>query len=105
MAAHFWIYMTAGDMDEARAIGRMLVKDRLAACVNLLDKMQSLYWWDGEVQESTEVVMIAKTVDVKVPELMEKVKAMHSYECPCILTVPVTGGNPDFLSWIDEQTA
>ena len=76
------IYITAGSMDEARAIAKGLVSNRLAACANIIDNMNSLYWWNGEVQDDREVILIAKTVESLVPELIDKVKSMHSYECP-----------------------
>ena len=95
-----FIYMTAGGKDEATQIGSELVSSKLAACVNILDNMNSIYVWDGKVQDDREVVMIAKTTEKCVPELIEKVKSMHSYECPCIVSIPVSGGNPAFLDWI-----
>ncbi|MBW1780569.1 MAG: divalent-cation tolerance protein CutA [Deltaproteobacteria bacterium] len=98
------IYMTAGSMDEARAIGRELVVSRLAACANIIDNMSSLYWWDGEIQDDREVIIIAKTRESLVSELIEKVKSMHSYECPCIVSLPITDGNQAFLEWIGTET-
>jgi periplasmic divalent cation tolerance protein len=97
------IYMTAGDKTEARDIGRYLVESRLAACVNILDAMNAMYVWQGEFQDDTEAVMIAKTTEAMVPELIAAVKARHSYECPCIAAVPLEAGNPDFLQWIVDQ--
>ena len=94
------VYMTFESKSEAVAIGNELVSHRLAACVNIIDQMNSIYHWDGELRYDMEVVMIAKTLSFKVPELVEIVKANHSAECPCIITIPVTGGNPDFLNWI-----
>ena len=95
-----FIYMTAGSKDEARKIGKELVVGRLAACVNILDNMNSFYMWQGEIQDDTEVVIIAKTTEDRVPALIEKVKALHSYDCPCIVAVAVSGGNQAFLDWI-----
>ena len=95
--------MTAGSKDEARKIGKELVISRLAACVNILDNMNSFYMWEGKVQDDTEVVMIAKTTEDQVPALVEKVKSLHSYECPCIVSIPVSGGNQAFLDWIAEE--
>lgn len=103
MNAHF-IYITAGSKDEARTIGRELVKSRLAACVNIIDHMHSMYWWDGEIQDDNEVVMIAKTKEALVPELVEKVKSLHSYDVPCVVSLRVEGGNPAFLDWIVQET-
>ncbi len=99
----FFIYMTAKDKAEARDIGRHLVESRLAACVNILDTMNSMYVWQGEFQDDTETVLIAKTTEDMVPELITAVKARHSYDCPCITALPIEGGNPDFLQWIVDQ--
>ena len=95
-----FIYMTAGSKDEARRIGKELVVSRLAACVNILDNMNSFYMWQGEIQDDTEVVIIAKTTEDRVPALVEKVKTLHSYDCPCIVAIPVSGGNQAFLDWV-----
>ena len=99
-----FVYITVADMPEAKKIGRILVEKRLAACVNLLDAMQSMYWWEGTVQESSEVVLIAKTTRRLVPELITVVKSNHSYECPCIVSLSIETGNPDFLKWISDET-
>ncbi len=98
------IYITAGSMDEARVIGRELVSTRLAACVNIIDGITSLYWWEGEIQEDREVTIIAKTKESLVPELIERVKSIHSYDCPCIVSLPIEDGNKPFLDWIKEET-
>jgi periplasmic divalent cation tolerance protein len=99
-----WVYMTAGTLEEAKAIGRVLVESKLAACVNIFDSMTAIYQWEGEIREDREVVLIAKTVNTKVPDLIRKVKSMHSYECPCILALPVAAGNTEFFNWIEQQT-
>ena len=98
-----FIYMTVGSKDEARKIGKELVTSKLAACVNILDNMNSFYMWEGEIQDDKEVVMIAKTTENRVPELVEKVKSLHSYDCPCIVSLPVMSGNQPFLDWIAEE--
>jgi periplasmic divalent cation tolerance protein len=95
-----FIYMTAGSRDEAGTIGKELVVSRLAACVNIIDNMNSIYMWQGKVQDDAEIVLIAKTTEDRVPALIEKVKSLHSYECPCIVSIPVSGGNQAFLDWI-----
>lgn len=99
-----WIYVTARDKDEARRIGRALVESRLAACVNIIDGMNSMYWWNGKVQDDNEAVLIAKTKESLVPDLVAKVKELHSYECPCIVAIPILGGNADFLAWVEKET-
>lgn len=103
MSACF-VYVTAPDAETARRIGRTLVELRLAACANILDGMRSVYRWQGKIQEDGEAVLIAKTREDLVPALTEKVRALHSYECPCIVALPVTGGSQSFLDWIDGET-
>ena len=98
------IYITAKDKDEAKAIGKGLVEERLVACVNIIDNMESIYWWEGRVQEAHEVVLIAKTKESLVPKVIDKVKSMHSYDCPCIVLLPVLGGNPEYLEWVAKET-
>ena len=102
--AYRFVYMTAGSPEEARSIGRTLVEERLAACVNILDGMNSLYWWEGAVQDEQETVLIAKTRAELLERLTERVKALHSYSCPCVVALPIEGGNPAFLQWIAEET-
>ena len=100
-----WVYMTAGSIEEAKSIGQILVVQNLAACVNLLENMTSIYIWKDKLEEDQEVVIIAKTRKTLIPKLIETVNSLHSYDCPCILELPIQGGNPEFLSWIESQTA
>ena len=97
------VYMTAGSRKEAETIGRALVGAKLAACVNIISGMNSIYTWQGELQMDEEVVMIAKTTSTKTDALIDKVKSLHSYDCPCILQLPVAGGHQPFLDWITDQ--
>lgn len=99
------IYITAGSEDEAATIARTLVAERLAACANVFPPIRSFYWWEGKVQDDAEVVLIAKTRAALVPRLIERVKALHSYDCPCVVALPIEAGNPEFLAWIDGETA
>lgn len=99
------VYMTAGNLDEASQIANALVQKRLAACVNIIDGMRSVYEWKGNIQEDQEVVMIAKTHADCLPDLKKAVKDMHSYDCPCIVAVDVSGGNNAFLDWVTAQVA
>jgi periplasmic divalent cation tolerance protein len=95
-----FVYMTAGSLEEARRIGRELVSARLAACVNILPQMNSIYVWEGKLNEDAEVVLIAKTTVGRIPELVSKVKSLHSYSVPCIVSLAVEDGHPPFLEWI-----
>ncbi|SMP66146.1 divalent cation tolerance protein [Desulfonatronum zhilinae] len=99
------VYMTAESMGQAKTVARELISNRLAACVNILDRMQSLYWWEGKVEESGEVVVLAKTRAELLPALAERVRAVHSYDCPCIVSWPLTDGHQPFLDWIGRETA
>ena len=98
------VYLTAGSREEALTIGRALVEERLAACVNLLDNMTSLYWWQGKIEEGSEVVLIAKTRQDLVEPLIERARALHSYEVPSIVSWPIASGNPAYLDWIIDET-
>ena len=98
-----FIYMTASSKTEAQKIGKALVESRLAACVNILDNMQSIYRWEEKVQEDAEVVLIAKTTESLVAQLIDKVKSLHSYDCPCVVSLPVLDGYPPFLNWVHAE--
>ncbi len=98
------IYITASSMDEAKAIAKELVSSRLVACVNIIDNITSVYWWEGAIQEGPEVVVIAKTRQVLVSRVIEKVKSVHSYECPCVVSLPISDGNNAFLTWVENET-
>lgn len=100
-----FVYMTAGSAEEARRIARALVEERCAACVNLIEGMRSVYRWQGAVEEASEVVMIAKTTAAGFDRLAARVRELHSYDCPCIVALPVQAGDAGYLAWIGEQTA
>jgi len=100
------LYITAGSRDEAKKIGRALVEARLAACANVIDGMDSVYWWEGKLTEDREAVLIVKTRADLVPAVTAKVKALHSYSVPCVVALPILDGNPDYLDWVaSEATA
>ncbi|WP_027178169.1 divalent-cation tolerance protein CutA [Maridesulfovibrio bastinii] len=98
------IYITAPDIAEARSIGAELMKQRLVACVNMVPSIESMFFWDGELRNENEVLMVAKTKKELVPKLTAAVKEIHSYECPCIVAFDISGGNSDFLEWVGRET-
>jgi len=104
MATRF-LYVTASNADEAKKIGETLVQERLVACANILGPIASIYWWQGQVQRETEAVLIAKTRAELVERVIARVKALHSYTVPCVVSLPIEQGNPDFLAWIATETA
>ena len=98
------VYITTPDLDVARRIARALVEERLAACANILPGMESFYRWEGAVLNDQEVVLIAKTRSALLVPLTERVIALHPYEVPCVVALPVDQGHEPFLRWIDAAT-
>jgi len=99
------LYVTAGSRDEAKKIGRALVEERLVACANVIDGMESVYWWQGKLTEDREAVLIVKTRAALVDSVIARVKALHSYTVPCVVALPILAGNPAYLEWLATETA
>jgi periplasmic divalent cation tolerance protein len=104
MAAYV-CYVTAPSRDEALAIGRTLVAERLAAGANVIDGVASVYWWRGTLEEAGEAVLILKTRAELIEPLTARINDLHPYECPCVVALPIVGGNRDYLDWIAAETA
>jgi len=98
------VYMTAPDQDVARRIGQALLEQRLAACVNILPAVQSMYWWEGQIQHASEIVVLAKTAESLFEDLKACVLGLHPYEIPCIVALAIDHGHNPFLRWIEGQT-
>ncbi|MEN8256086.1 MAG: divalent-cation tolerance protein CutA, partial [Verrucomicrobiota bacterium] len=79
----FLVYVTAADADEAERIARAVVEERLAACANMLGAIRSVYWWEGKVCEGDEVALVLKTSNSRKDELVNRIRQLHSYDCPC----------------------
>jgi periplasmic divalent cation tolerance protein len=103
MSAVF-VYITTESPEQAERIGRTLVEARLAACVNILPGMRSIYHWQGRIESASETVLIAKTRQALTEALLARVKALHSYAVPCAVVLSIQGGLPDFLDWIEAET-
>lgn len=99
------VYMTASSVDEAERIGAHLVEKRLAACVNVLGDIRSMYWWAGAVQNETETAFVAKTERSCFKALAAAVREVHSYDTPCIVALPMIDGDSGFLRWLHESIA
>lgn len=97
------VYITCKDEAEAHSIGHTLISEKLAACVNYFP-INSIYRWQGRIEESSEAAVIAKTTAALAKPLVERVKQIHSYELPCIVAWKIESGNPAFLDWIGEST-
>ena len=99
------IYMTASSDNEALSICETLVAERLVACANILGPMRSIYYWQGKVQRDDEVAVLMKTQARLVEKLSARINDLHSYDCPCVVSLPIAGGHPPFLKWIGEETS
>lgn len=94
------VLMTAASADEADRIANFLVEKKLAACVQILPDIRSVYYWKGEVTRDTELLLLAKTVRSNFAELETKVRAIHSYENPEIIALDMVAGSKDYLDWL-----
>ena len=94
------VLMTAASLQEAERIAAALVHQKLAACVQVLPEMHSMYFWKDEVQRDREVLMIAKSVHANFAALEQQVRALHSYETPEIIALPVVAGSDAYLEWL-----
>jgi periplasmic divalent cation tolerance protein len=96
------VFMTASSGEEAARLAEMLVGAHLAACVQILPEMESVYRWEGKIERQSEVLLLAKTTSDKFEELEREVRALHSYETPEIIAVPVTAGSAPYLEWLTK---
>ena len=94
------VFMTAADRAEAGRLAEMLVEKRLAACVQILPEIESVYRWQGKIERQQEVLLIAKTTQSKFEDLEKEVRALHSYETPEIVAFPLTAGSDPYLAWL-----
>ena len=96
------VLMTAPNAAEATRIAEILVEQKLAACVQILPPMTSIYVWKGEVQRESEILLVAKSARAKFDELESAVRAIHSYETPELIALPIVAGSPAYLSWLSS---
>jgi len=97
------VYITAGSQEEAKRLASDLIENRLAACVNILGSIQSIFYWDG-VQEEEEVALIAKASRADFDRLNTRIRRIHSYDCPCVVAWPIVEGDSEFVEWIENET-
>ncbi|HJS25156.1 MAG TPA: divalent-cation tolerance protein CutA [Pyrinomonadaceae bacterium] len=98
------VFMTAANGEEATRLADMLVGAHLAACVQILPEMETVYRWEGKIERQSEVLLLAKTTRSKFDELEREVRALHSYDTPEIIAVPVVTGSAPYLDWLKETT-
>jgi periplasmic divalent cation tolerance protein len=97
-------YVTARDQEEAKRIGEAVVREKLAACANIVPSIQSIYWWKGNIEDERESLLMLKTKKTLVARLIKRVKELHSYEIPCVDIIPVVDGNKEYFKWIEDVT-
>lgn len=97
------VFVTTKTSEEAKVIAQSVLEQRLAACVNIVPHIESMYWWENKITTATEALMIIKTTEHNVQQLMGHVKSMHSYTVPEIISLPISKGNPDYLQWIQDN--
>ena len=104
MPEYIVVLITAPNEEEAAKIAKELVAGRLAACVNIVRNLRSLYRWQGRIEDENEVLMVAKTRRALFESLQQKVKELHSYSVPEIIALPVVAGSEEYLKWLSEET-
>lgn len=97
-------YITTKDKKEAEKIATCLLKEKLVACVNIIDNISSIYWWKHKIQHDNESLLIIKTKENLAEEIIKNVKKNHSYQCPEIIFYEIKKGNKDYLNWINKST-
>lgn len=95
------VYITAGSEEEAKKIGKLVVQEKLAACVNYFP-IKSIYKWEGKLEDADEYVMLVKTTDKMYEKLKKRVEKEHSYETVCIMSIPVSDCTKDYLDWVES---
>jgi periplasmic divalent cation tolerance protein len=101
---HVVVLMTASSQQEAEGLAQALVSERLAASVNIVPGITSLYHWQGAIQHDQEWLLLAKSRGDRLDALVKRTRELHSYEVPQVIALPLAGGSEDYLRWIDEVT-
>jgi len=91
---------TCPSAEKAQAIARALVAESLASCVNVIPRVESIYLWEGSIQTEPEYLLLIKSMVNKFPDIEQRIKALHSYELPEIIAVPIIAGSPEYLAWL-----
>ncbi|MEL7670502.1 divalent-cation tolerance protein CutA [Methanobacterium sp.] len=97
------VYITTSGEEESKKIGRIIVEERLAGCINIISTIESLYWWKGEIEEDKESILIVKTKVSNIENIIKRVKEIHSYKNPAILAIPIIEGSNEYLDYLDGE--
>jgi periplasmic divalent cation tolerance protein len=98
------VLITTSTRDEAAKIGKVLVDEHLAACVNIVPEVRSLFFWEGKTQNERETLLICKSRLPRMEQLVERVKSLHSYTVPEVVALPIVAGSRDYLDWVKDAT-
>jgi periplasmic divalent cation tolerance protein len=101
---HIVVFVTSKDVQEAERISEKLISDKLAACVNIVKDIRSIFFWEGKADRSDEALLIIKSRKELFKKIVAAVKSVHSYDLPEIIALPIIDGSGDYLKWIDEST-
>jgi|SRR4026208_99800 len=97
------VFLTAANGEEATRLAELLINAHLAACVQILPEMESVYRWEGKIERQSEILLLAKTTTAKFADLEREVRALHSYETPEIVALPIVAGSNPYLKWLDAS--
>lgn len=100
---YIMVFITAADNEEARLIARVLLEQRKAACVNIVNGVSSSFRWQGQMNDETESLLLVKSTSELLNDIIEIVKEVHSYETPEIIALPIIGGSGEYLKWLEES--
>jgi len=98
------VFITCGSEEEASKIAHALVDERLAACANMISPIRSIYRWQGKICDEREWLLVVKTRETRFQDLEKRVKSLHSYQVPEIISLPILAGSSSYLSWLEEST-
>lgn len=98
------VHVAVKDIEEGRKIAKSVVKRRLATCVNIFPEVESYFWWKDKLDIAKEAMLMIKTKDSMLQDLIKAIKKLHSYSIPEIIALPISGGSRDYLEWIDSET-
>ena len=97
------VYITTSKALESKKIAKKLLEEKLAACINIIPTVESIYLWKGEVEQDSESIMVVKTKSTLVEEVIKRVEETHSYEIPCILEITINKGSKNYLEWMESE--
>ncbi len=105
MAKHYLVLSTIDSTKVAEQIAHHIVEERLAACVNIIPDITSVYKWKGALERTTESLLVLKTTQERLSQLIERIKELHPYELPEVIVLPIEGGHPGYLDWVASETS